>query len=125
MKKLVFAGIAFLLFPALIFAQEKKIELYDYTDGIRSMFPSKIIEIRKDKTEIYRVEMGLKDMFPSQLIDFRRDKIEIYNYNEGIRDIFPILTESKTQTLFPTQVIKPIENVYQFQPFEQPSINTF
>ena len=80
-----------LLFPLLFFAQNqevskiKVVEVYSYTNGIRDVFPIRIIEISKEKTEVFNTRFGIKEITPKEVII----KNKVFEVNGGIQNLFP------------------------------------
>jgi len=49
--------------------QTQTIKVYNYdSNGIRSVLPEKIIEIKEDKVEVYETTYGIKNVTPTQII---------------------------------------------------------
>ena len=75
-----------LLFFNSFFAQKTKtVEIYEYQYGIRSLHPTKIIEIYEDKIETYNVNFGIKELTPNEVIIDNK----VYEVNNGIQELFP------------------------------------
>ena len=82
MKKLF--KLAFLLSGVITYAQQ--VEVYNYENGIRSLFPTYVIEASPLKTEIYTTTFGIKDLFPTTVIENN----SVYKVENGIQQILPI-----------------------------------
>jgi hypothetical protein len=102
MKKIIF-----LLFSVITFAQEtKKVQVYEYVNGVRSATPVKTIEISTIggtsalKTEIYNNINGIKNLTPETIIKPNGD---VYKVENGIQSLFPIqrLEVQTNSTLLP------------------------
>ena len=57
-----------LFFPFAGFSQTTTVEVYSYTNGIRSVLPTKIIQIENNKTEVYNVQNGIREITPTEVI---------------------------------------------------------
>ena len=78
--------IILLLFYLPFFAQKvKTVEIYENNYGIRSIHPTKIIEVYQDKIETYNVNFGIKELAPNEVII---DNM-VYKVNNGIQELFP------------------------------------
>jgi hypothetical protein len=75
-----------LLISHFVLSQTKTVEIHDYTNGIKNISPSKIIEIKDDKTvEIYSVENGIKSITPTQIIKDNK----VYETKNGLQELLP------------------------------------
>lgn len=94
MKKLT--TVLLLLFSLAFFAQNiKTVEIYNYTNGIRDIVPTKIIEVSKEETKIYNVNFGIKEVTPNEVII----KNKVFEVNNGIQNLFP-----KQEIIVPTTI---------------------
>jgi hypothetical protein len=89
-----------LLLSTASFAQveEKRIEIYSYVNGIRSINPTEVIIKKDDKVDIYKVNRGIQNITPYRTINsqgyiFNVDKI-------GIVETIPISKIEVVEPLF-------------------------
>ena len=91
---------AILLFSLTIFAQQKT-EIYQYTNGIRDIVPTQIVETdRQGRQFIYNTTNGIQDIVPTQIIEKQNGKQIIYDVKDGIQELFPRL-EVRTESVVP------------------------
>jgi hypothetical protein len=77
----------FLLISHFVLSQTQTIKVYNYdSNGIRSVVPEKIIEIKENRTEIYNTVNGIKEVTPTQII--QDNKIYEVDTN-GIQQLLP------------------------------------
>lgn len=114
MKKL---KLCLLLFPAAIFAQQvpQKIEMYNYTDGVRDLLPAQVLEVREDRIDVYNYQFGIKDLFPQKTIENTQTEIKVFEIRDGIQQLFP--TQVFEKPIFEQPIFK---NVYQ--PFQNTEV---
>jgi hypothetical protein len=76
----------FLLLPVTIYAQT---EVYNYTNGVRNVSPSKIIETQGNTTTVYETNSGVKNLFPSQVIETTKTEVKSFEVKDGLKNLFP------------------------------------
>lgn len=76
-----------LLFISLsLYSQEKKVEIYEYKNGIKNISPTQIVIKKENKTiEVYNVKQGIQEVNPVQIIEGK----EVYSVVNGIKEIIP------------------------------------
>jgi hypothetical protein len=79
-------AIILLLTSLFVSSQEKKtVQIYETTNGIQNLLPTKTIVETPQSTIIYNNTNGVRDLFPStETIDNK-----VYNVNNGIRELTP------------------------------------
>ena len=86
MKKIIKS--AFLLFSVITFAQEtKKVEVYNYTNGVKDITPTQIIVKTQTETKVYQTTNGIKNLTPETII---KPNGYVYKVENGIQSLFPI-----------------------------------
>jgi len=78
--------ILFLLFPILILAQEKELEVFQTNEiGLQQLVPSQIVIETEYKTEIYKTnELGIRNLIPEVIIEKKNEQdLEPINYIDG------------------------------------------
>ena len=91
---------AILLFSITIFAQQKT-EIYQYTNGIRDIVPTQIIETdRQGRQFIYNTTNGIQDIVPTQIIERQNNTKLIFDVKNGVQELFPRL-EVRTEISVP------------------------
>lgn len=89
MKKLIITAI--MLISALTFAQEKPktetIYVYNYTNGVREISPTKIIEKTNTDIKVFEVKDGIKQIQPQFIVKENK----VYEIKNGVQQLLPQL----------------------------------
>jgi len=91
-----------LLLSTAVFAQveEKRVEIYSYVNGIRSINPTEVIIKKDDRMEVFKLENGIQPINPYKVIDSRGYIFEPIN---GIIPINPTQKVELRQEFFVPQ----------------------